>query len=86
MACPPNFTLADIALTPYVNWLDMMALSGMWEKGRLPRVADWFSRIKSRQSFKSSFLDWCPEDLTNDLKNFGSQSWPEVAQILLIEY
>jgi glutathione S-transferase len=81
-----NFTFADIALTPYVNRLDMMALSGMWEKGRLPRVADWFSRIKSRQSFKSSFLDWCPEDLTNDLKNFGSQSWPEVAQILLIEY
>ena len=80
-----NFTFADIAMTPYVNRLNMMALSGMWEKGRLPMVADWFSRIKSRPSFKPSFLDWCPEDLTNDLRNFGSQSWPEVAQILKIE-
>ena len=81
-----NFTFADIAITPYVNRLDMMALSGMWEKGRLPRVTDWFSRIKSRPSFKPSFLDWCPEDLTNDLRNFGSQSWPEIAQILEIKH
>ena len=80
-----NFSFADIAMTPYINRLDMMALSGMWEKGRLPRVTDWFSRIKSRPSFKPSFLDWCPEDLTNDLRNFGSQSWPEVAQILDIK-
>ena len=80
-----NFTFADIALTPYVNRLDMMALSGIWEKRRLPRITDWFSRIKSRPSFKPSFLDWCSEDLTNDLRNFGSQSWPEVAQILKIK-
>ena len=26
-----NFTFADIALTPYVNRLDMLALSRMWE-------------------------------------------------------
>ena len=81
-----DFTFADIALTPYVNRVDMLALSGMWENKRLPRVAEWFSRIKERSSFKPSFLDWCPEDLTNDLKNFGSQSWPEVAQILKISH
>ena len=81
-----DFTFADIALTPYVNRLDMLALSGMWKNKRLPRVAEWFSRIKERSSFKPSFLDWCPEDLTNDLKNFGSQSWPEVAQILKISH
>jgi hypothetical protein len=62
-----------------------MALSGIWENRRLPRITDWFSRIKSRPSFKPSFLDWCSKDLTNDLRNFGSQSWPEVAQILKIK-
>ena len=79
-----NFTFADIALTPYVNRLDMMALSGIWKNGRLPRVTDWFYRIQERPSFKPSFLDWCPENLTNDLKKLGSQSWPNIARILQI--
>jgi|TARA_Y100000294_G_scaffold158307_1_gene160507 glutathione S-transferase len=77
-----NFTLADIALTPHVNRLDMMSMSAMWENGRLPRVADWFERIKLRPSFAPSLLEWCPEDLTQDLKNFGAKSWPEVEIIL----
>lgn len=79
-----EFSLADIALTPYVNRLDMLSMSGMWEGGRLPNVTRWFNKIKARPSFKSSFLDWCPEGLTNDLANFGKQSWPDVKRILEI--
>ena len=79
-----RFTFADIAMMPYVNRLDMLSMSGMWENGRLPKVADWFERVKSRDSFQPMLLDWCPEDLTNDLKTFGAQSWPEVAKMLEI--
>lgn len=77
-----DFSLADIGLAPYVNRLDMLSMSGMWEGGRAPRVADWFARIKALPNFKPAFLDWCPEDLTHDLKTFGAQSWPEVKQII----
>ena len=77
-----NFSLADIGLTPYVNRLDMLSMSGMWEGGRFPRVTEWFERIKAMPNFKPCFLDWCPEDLTNDLKNFGAESWPEVQKII----
>ncbi len=80
-----NFTFADIAMTPYVNRLDMLSLTPMWENGRLPKVTEWFERIKARPSFKPMLLDWCPEDLTNDLKTFGGQSWPEVAKLLDIQ-
>ncbi len=80
-----NFTFADIAMTPYVNRLDMMSLSGMWEPGRLPRVADWFQRIRARPSFKPNLIDWVPDQLTDDMKTFGAQSWPEVAAMLEIE-
>jgi len=79
-----RFTFADIAMMPYVNRLDMLSMSGMWENRRLPKVADWFERVKSRDSFQPMLLDWCPEDLTNDLKTFGAQSWPEVAKMLEI--
>ncbi|MBL8550559.1 MAG: glutathione S-transferase family protein [Hyphomonadaceae bacterium] len=76
------FSLADIAVAPYVNRLDMMSMAGMWAGGRLPRVEDWFSRIKALPSFKSAFLDWCPEELTNDLKRYGERSWPAVRDII----
>ena len=77
-----TFSLADIAVTPYVNRLDMLGMAEMWTKTR-PHVTDWFARIKSRPTFKPAFLDWCPPDLTSDLGNFGRQSWPDVQRMLV---
>jgi len=76
-----TFTLADIAMTPYVNRLDMLGMSAMWTAAR-PQVTGWFERIKARPAFKPAFLDWCPPDLTADLLNFGRQSWPAVQRLL----
>lgn len=76
-----EFGLADVSLTPYVNRVAMMGMSGWWE-GRLPYLEDWWNRIQAMPTFQSAILDWCPADLTADLKNFGSQSWPEVQEIL----
>ena len=79
-----KFTFADIAMTPYVIRLDMMSMQPMWEAGRLPRVTSWLERIKERPTFAPAFLDWMPDHLTDDLKNNGAKSWPEVAEILEI--
>ncbi len=76
-----GFSLADISLTPYVNRLDMLGMSEMWTRSR-PRLAGWFERIKARPTFKPCLLDFCPPDLTHDLKTYGAQSWSEVRQIL----
>ena len=76
-----TFSLADISLTPYLNRLDMLGMSEMWTRSR-PRLADWFARVRARPTFKPCFLDYCPPDLTSDLKNYGSQSWPEVRDML----
>jgi glutathione S-transferase len=80
-----KFTIADIAMTPYVNRLAMMSMRGLWENGRLPSVEKWFARIEALSNFKKCLLDWVPEDLTNDLRENGAKSWPEVAKILEIE-
>jgi glutathione S-transferase len=77
-----QYTLADVGMTPYVNRLAMMSMSGLWEGGNRPRVADWFERVKARPSFQKAVLDWCPAQLTHDLKTFGAQSWPEVKRLL----
>ena len=34
------------------------------------------------QNFTASFIDWVPDHLTNDLRENGAKSWPEVAKIL----
>ncbi|MDB3892295.1 glutathione S-transferase family protein [Alphaproteobacteria bacterium] len=80
-----KFTIADISLTPYVNRLAMMSMRGLWENGRLPNVEKWFARIEARPNFKKCLIDWVPEDLTNDLRENGAKSWPEVARILEIK-
>lgn len=80
-----KFSIADISLTPYVNRLAMMSMRGMWENGRLPNVDAWFKRIEALPNFKKCFIDWVPEHLTNDLRENGAMSWPEVAKILDIK-
>jgi glutathione S-transferase len=77
------FSLADISLTPYVNRLDMLGMSELWTGSR-PRLTDWFARIKARPTFKPCFPDFCPPDLTRDLKTYGSQTWPEVKHMLAV--
>jgi glutathione S-transferase len=76
-----TFSLADIALTPYVTRLDMMGMSEMWTEKRA-NLTNWFEHIKARPTYKPQLRDWCPPDLTNDLATFGAQSWPEVKRIL----
>ena len=76
-----TFSLADVGMTPYLNRLDMLGMLSQWTRKR-PRVTDWFARIKSRPKFKPAFLDWCPADLTSDLRTFGTKSWPDVERVL----
>jgi glutathione S-transferase len=76
-----TLSLADIAMAPYVNRLDMLGMSEMWVGSR-PLLTDWFERMQARQSFKPSLLAVCPPELTNDLKTFGSRSWPDVKRLL----
>jgi glutathione S-transferase len=77
-----RFGVADISMTPYVNRLAMMSMRGLWERGRLPHVTAWFKRIEALPHFQSCFIDWVPEELTRDLRDNGTKSWPEVARIL----
>ncbi|HEU5018476.1 MAG TPA: glutathione S-transferase family protein [Pseudolabrys sp.] len=48
-----SYSLADAAMTPYINRLTMLGLSNMW-KGSHPHVTDWFGRILERPSFATA--------------------------------
>ena len=58
------FTLADIAMAPMVNRIEVLARPEMMRAARRPRVADWWQRIQARPGFIEAFSFANPD--TND--------------------
>lgn len=75
-----TYSLADVALTPYLNRLSMLNMDAFWQ--RYPNVANWFSRVQSRASFEPALMEWVPDDLRISLATNGAKSWPKVAAML----
>jgi glutathione S-transferase len=78
------FSMADIAMAPYLNRLSALAMEAMWTGGRLPRVEAWFDRIRRRPAFHPGFIAWMPIDLTEEMRANGRQSWPDVKALLAL--
>ena len=80
-----RFSMADIAMTPYVNRLAALSLEGLWANGRLPRVEAWFARIRERPTFEPAFVTWMPDELAAEMRENGAESWPMIARLLQIK-
>jgi glutathione S-transferase len=77
-----RFSMADIAMAPYVNRLAALAMHGLWTHGRLPRVERWFERVSARPTFRPAFVDWLPAELAAEMRSNGEQSWPAVRALV----
>ena len=62
--------------------LAALSLTGLWEHGRLPRVARWFDSICARPTFVPAFVEWLPAELAAEMRTNGRASWPAVAAML----
>jgi glutathione S-transferase len=76
------FSMADIAMTPYVNRVAALSMEGLWQQGRLPRVEAWFARVRSRQTFEPAFVKWMPAELSAEMRDNGQKSWPQIRGLL----
>ncbi len=79
-----RFSIADIAMAPYANRLAALSLEGLWANGRLPRVENWFERIRRRPTFEPAFVQWMPPELSAEMRENGSKSWPQIRELLRI--
>jgi glutathione S-transferase len=77
-----TFSMADIAMAPYVNRLAALSMDGMWTGGRLPGVERWFEQVRNRPAFHPAFVEWMPKDLANEMRENGKRSWPEIRVLL----
>ena len=76
-----DFSLADVALTPYLNRLDMLSMAALWEDDR-PHVADWFARIRARPSFEPAIFDHMPDAAREDMLTNGRVGGPQLMALL----
>jgi len=75
------YSLADAGLTPYVNRMNMLGLSAMWEKDRTA-VTDWYARARARRNYAEAILAHDPPKKIKIMNEAGAAQWPEVARKL----
>jgi glutathione S-transferase len=75
-----EFSLADIAIVPYVTRLDRLGLDGMWASR--PNVARWFVEMQARPSFDTAITAFRSNAYDDELKKRGIDVWPQVKELL----
>lgn len=74
-----QYTLADVAMTPYLVRLDHLQLAGMWADR--PGVTGWLDRIRERANF-SAISNYITEAYMPLMAEKGAEAWPKVRSIL----
>ena len=75
-----DFSLADIAYSPYLTRWQHLQLVGLVDKR--PRLADWFERVRSRDSYRIGLADWFSDKYLPLMQENGLEAWPEVKAML----
>ncbi len=75
-----EYTLADIAFTPYVTRFDHLQYLGILDN--LPRLSDWYERIKARPNYQTGINDWLNEKYLLLMAEKGKEAWPRVKEII----
>ncbi len=76
----PDYSLADIAFTPYVNRLEQLQLAHMWDKR--PKVATWFDAVRARPSYKTAYDGFMAKPVLDVMRDKGQAATAQVKQIL----
>jgi glutathione S-transferase len=79
LACD-DYTLADVAFTPYMARLEHLNILGM-TAGR-DRLADWYRRCKARPSFSEAIVKWENPDYLDLMRRRDAEAWPQVEAIM----
>ena len=75
-----EYSLADVAVIPYVIRLDLIRLSRMWDKR--PGVAAWYERMRARPSVENAVFKRMGEAEWAPFRKMAVDPWPKVQEIL----
>jgi len=72
-----SFSLADIVIAPYFQTLYQYHWREMYEVN-FPRVSDWYTRIRARDSYQSAVIADFPAEKLAEMKVKGIDGWPTI--------
>jgi glutathione S-transferase len=75
-----GFSNADCAVIPYILRLELLKLGAMWR--HQPAVVDWWTRVSSRASVRSTIFDRMADADWAPFKNLTPDPWPKVQSLL----
>jgi glutathione S-transferase len=75
-----SFSNADCAIIPYMLRLELLKLSGMWD--RYPAIGDWWMRMRDRPSVKAAIVDRMSETDWAPFRNLAPDPWPKVQSLM----
>jgi len=75
-----DFSNADCAVIPYILRLELLKIGAMWQKE--PAIADWWRRVRERNSVKSAIFDRMQDADWAPFKNLSPDPWPKVQTLL----
>ena len=73
------FTLAEIALAPYLARLDYLTLLDVWIAER-PGIAAWWGRVRQRPSYRQELSGQLTPDMVEPMRRFGGAIRDRVAE------
>jgi glutathione S-transferase len=76
------FSLADIAVAPYLARMEMLVLEALWADGRRPNAARWWTAMKARPCYKMQVQDKFPEAMRTNMLERGKAAWPKIKEML----
>jgi glutathione S-transferase len=74
-----SFSNADCAAIPFILRLELLKLSGLWD-----RYVEWWARMRTRPSVKAAIFDRMTEADAAPFKNLAPDPWPTVQRLLKV--
>ncbi len=75
-----HYTLADVAVSPWLMRLENINYSAMWSE--LPNLSKWWQRVKARPNFVGIVSKYLPQQVLDKRSELGAAMWPEVRKLL----
>ena len=71
------YTLADLALTPYLVRVDALGLTRVLDQ--FPQLTRWYQQVQQRPSFATAIERWGVADFKRDSAAEVEQAWPIIS-------
>lgn len=72
-----TYGMTDVALLAYIDRLDRIAMSGMWDT-RTPRIAEWLAAGRERPGFARAMDRYVTPEQHAKARAVGERFWPDI--------